>query len=194
MVGAGRTELLRLIFGEDKKESGECFLCGERVNIRRCKDAYDLGMAWVTEDRKNEGLIQKFDLKTNIALPIQSLVRKGLFVDVTKENAIADEFIENLHVKTTGRSQQARFLSGGNQQKVVLAKWLLSDADIIILDEPINALDDSGTEQVRQILLKHKQRGALIIIACHDADELEFLSDEIIEIAEGRIQPKNEKK
>ncbi|MEE0099211.1 MAG: ATP-binding cassette domain-containing protein, partial [Gemmiger sp.] len=88
LVGAGRTELLRLIFGEDKKESGECFLYGERVNIRRCKDAYDLGMAWVTEDRKKEGLILKFDLKTNIALPIQSLVRKGLFVDARKENAM----------------------------------------------------------------------------------------------------------
>ena len=85
-------------------------------------------------------------------------------------------------------------LSGGQKQRLALAGILCVKPDIIILDEPINALDDSGTEQVRQILMKHKQRGALIIIACHDADELEFLSDEIIEIAEGRIQPKKEKK
>ena len=76
----------------------------------------------------------------------------------------------------------------------VIAAAIMEDPDIIILDEPINALDDSGTEQVRQILMKHKQKGALIIIACHDADELEFLSDEIIEIAEGKIQPKKDKK
>lgn len=82
----------------------------------------------------------------------------------------------------------------GMKQRLGIAAAIMEDPDIIILDEPINALDDSGTEQVRQILLKHKQRGALIIIACHDADELEFLSDEIIEIAEGRIQPKKEKK
>ena len=82
----------------------------------------------------------------------------------------------------------------GMRQRLGIAQAIMEDPDIIILDEPINALDDSGTEQVRQILLKHKQRGALIIIACHDADELEFLSDEIIEIAEGRIQPKKEKK
>ena len=82
----------------------------------------------------------------------------------------------------------------GMKQRLGIAAAIMEDPDIIILDEPINALDDSGTEQVRQILLKHKQRGALIIIACRDADELEFLSDEIIEIAEGRIQPKKDKK
>lgn len=82
----------------------------------------------------------------------------------------------------------------GMKQRLGIAAAIMEDPDIIILDEPINALDDSGTEQVRQILMKHKQKGALIIIACHDADELEFLSDEIIEIAEGKIQPKKDKK
>lgn len=82
----------------------------------------------------------------------------------------------------------------GMKQRLGIAAAIMEDPDIIILDEPINALDDSGTELVRQILMKHKQRGALIIIACHDADELEFLSDEIIEIAEGKIQPKKDKK
>lgn len=82
----------------------------------------------------------------------------------------------------------------GMKQRLGIAAAIMEDPDIIILDEPINALDDSGTEQVRQILMKHKQRGALIIIACHDADELEFLSDKIIEIAEGKIQPKKDKK
>ena len=92
------------------------------------------------------------------------------------------------------KNDKAGKFSLGMKQRLGIAAAIMEDPDIIILDEPINALDDSGTEQVRQILLKHKQRGALIIIACHDADELEFLSDEIIEIAEGRIQPKKEKK
>ena len=87
-----------------------------------------------------------------------------------------------------------RKYSLGMKQRLGIAAAIMEDPDIIILDEPINALDDSGTEQVRQILMKHKQKGALIIIACHDADELEFLSDEIIEIAEGKIQPKKDKK
>lgn len=187
LVGAGRTELLRLIFGEDKKESGECFLCGERVNIRRCKDAYDLGMAWVTEDRKNEGLIQKFDLKTNIALPIQSLVRKGLFVDVTKENAIADEFIENLHVKTTGRSQQARFLSGGNQQKVVLAKWLASNPRILVLDEPTRGIDVSAKAEIYALINNLTAQGMAILLVSSELPEIMGISDRIIVMHDGEI-------
>ena len=92
------------------------------------------------------------------------------------------------------KNDKAGKFSLGMKQRLGIAAAIMEDPDIIILDEPINALDDSGTEQVRQILMKHKQRGALIIIACHDADELEFLSDEIIEIAEGKIQPKKDKK
>ena len=187
LVGAGRTELLRLIFGEDKKESGECFLYGERVNIRRCKDAYDLGMAWVTEDRKKEGLIQKFDLKTNIALPIQSLVRKGLFVDVTKENAIADEFIENLHVKTTGRSQQARFLSGGNQQKVVLAKWLASNPRILVLDEPTRGIDVSAKAEIYALINNLTAQGMAILLVSSELPEIMGISDRIIVMHDGEI-------
>ena len=187
LVGAGRTELLRLIFGEDKKESGECFLYGERVNIRRCKDAYDLGMAWVTEDRKKEGLILKFDLKTNIALPIQSLVRKGLFVDVRKENAIADEYIKNLHVKTTGRSQQAQFLSGGNQQKVVLAKWLASNPRILVLDEPTRGIDVSAKAEIYALINNLTAQGMAILLVSSELPEIMGISDRIIVMHDGEI-------
>lgn len=187
LVGAGRTELLRLIFGEDKKESGECFLYGERVNIRRCKDAYDLGMAWVTEDRKKEGLILKFDLKTNIALPIQSLVRKGLFVDARKENAIADEYIKNLHVKTTGRSQQAQFLSGGNQQKVVLAKWLASHPRILVLDEPTRGIDVSAKAEIYALINNLTAQGMAILLVSSELPEIMGISDRIIVMHDGEI-------
>ena len=113
------------------------------------------------------------------------------------QNRIGDEQIrkalEDIGLDPDDKRTYRKY-SLGMKQKLGIAAAVMENPDIIILDEPINALDDSGTEQVRQILLKHKQRGALIIIACHDADELEFLSDEIIEIAEGRIQPKKEKK
>ena len=113
------------------------------------------------------------------------------------ENIIGKEEIEQtLKLVNLYEEKDKKFkkYSLGMKQRLGIAATIMEDPDIIILDEPINALDDSGTEQVRQILMKHKQRGALIIIACHDADELEFLSDEIIEIAEGKIQPKKDKK
>lgn len=122
---------------------------------------------------------------------------KNLKVLASIQNRIGDEQIrkalEDIGLDPDDKRTYRKY-SLGMKQKLGIAAAVMENPDIIILDEPINALDDSGTEQVRQILLKHKQRGALIIIACHDADELEFLSDEIIEIAEGRIQPKKEKK
>ena len=122
---------------------------------------------------------------------------KNLKVLASIQNRVDDEHIREV-IRQVGLDpddkRTYRKYSLGMKQKLGIAAAVMENPDIIILDEPINALDDSGTEQVRQILMKHKQRGALIIIACHDADELEFLSDEIIEIAEGKIQPKKDKK
>lgn len=122
---------------------------------------------------------------------------KNLKVLASIQNRIGDEQIrkalEDIGLDPDDKRTYRKY-SLGMKQKLGIAAAVMENPDIIILDEPINALDDSGTEQVRQILMKHKQRGALIIIACHDADELEFLSDEIIEIAEGKIQPKKDKK
>lgn len=122
---------------------------------------------------------------------------KNLKVLASIQNRIGDEQIrkalEDIGLDPDDKRTYRKY-SLGMKQKLGIAAAVMENPDIIILDEPINALDDSGTELVRQILMKHKQRGALIIIACHDADELEFLSDEIIEIAEGKIQPKKDKK
>lgn len=122
---------------------------------------------------------------------------KNLKVLASIQNRIGDEQIrkalEDIGLDPDDKRTYRKY-SLGMKQKLGIAAAVMENPDIIILDEPINALDDSGTEQVRQILMKHKQKGALIIIACHDADELEFLSDEIIEIAEGKIQPKKDKK
>ena len=122
---------------------------------------------------------------------------KNLKVLASIQNRIGDEQIrkalEDIGLDPDDKRTYRKY-SLGMKQKLGIAAAVMENPDIIILDEPINALDDSGTEQVRQILMKHKLRGALIIIACHDADELEFLSDEIIEIAEGKIQPKKDKK
>lgn len=122
---------------------------------------------------------------------------KNLKVLASIQNRIGDEQIrkalEDIGLDPDDKRTYRKY-SLGMKQKLGIAAAVMENPDIIILDEPINALDDSGTEQVRQILMKHKQKGALIIIACHDADELEFMSDEIIEIAEGKIQPKKDKK
>lgn len=125
LVGAGRTELIRLIFGEDKKTpESKIYLNRELIHIDCCKDAIDKGMAWVTEDRKTEGLILPFSIKENVVLPSLNSLVQFIFVDKQKEDALPQEYVEKLNIKATGVDQDVRHLSGGNQQKVVLAKWL----------------------------------------------------------------------
>lgn len=187
LVGAGRTELLRLIFGVDKKEKGRMFLYGKEVRIKNCKMAYDRGMAWVTEDRKNEGLILNFDLKTNIALPIQKLVRKGIFVSKNKENEIANEYIQKLRVKTTGKEQAARYLSGGNQQKVVIAKWLAGSPKILVLDEPTRGIDVNAKTEIYRLINQLTEQGMAILLVSSELMEVMGMSDRVLVMHDGVI-------
>ena len=153
-------------------------------------------------DAKIQGIEITFPPSIGILIEIPSFISNYTGFENLKTLASIRERLDDHKIRQTHTEvglepddkRTFKKYSLGMKQRLGIAAAIMEDPDIIILDEPINALDDSGTEQVRQILLKHKQRGALIIIACHDADELEFLSDEIIEIAEGRIQPKKEKK
>lgn len=187
LVGAGRTELLRLIFGVDEKENGRMFLYGKEVRIKNCKMAYDRGMAWVTEDRKNEGLILNFDLKTNIALPIQKLVRKGIFVSKNKENEIANEYIQKLRVKTTGKEQAARYLSGGNQQKVVIAKWLAGSPKILALDELTRGIDVNAKTEIYRLINQLTEQGMAILLVSSELMEVMGMSDRVLVMHDGVI-------
>lgn len=187
LVGAGRTSLLRLIFGMDKKESGQLFLYGKPVQIKNCKSAYDQGIAWVTEDRKKEGLILNFDLKTNIALPIQRLVRKGIFVSERKEDAIAEEYIQKMHVKTTGKRQEARYLSGGNQQKVVIAKWLAGSPRILVLDEPTRGIDVNAKTEIYRLINQLTEQGMAILLISSELMEVMGMSDRIMVMHDGTV-------
>lgn len=194
LVGAGRTELLRLIFGEDKKASGQMYLYGKKVQIHSCKDAYDMGMAWVTEDRKKEGLILDFDLKANIALPIQRLVREGLFVKESREKQIADEYIQQLHIKTTGHHQLSRYLSGGNQQKVVLAKWLAGSPKILVLDEPTRGIDINAKTEIYKLINQLTEQGMAILLVSSELMEVMGMSDRILVMHDGAVTGEFERK
>lgn len=187
LVGAGRTELARLIFGEDRKESGELYLFGEPVKLGCCREAYEKGLAWVTEDRKNEGLILDFDIKRNMVLPIQRRLARGAFVNKQAENAVVEKYIGRLNVKTTGSGQLTRFLSGGNQQKVVLAKWLASEPKVLVLDEPTKGIDVNAKHEIYTLINELTAQGMAIILISSELMEVIGMSDRIMVMHDGRI-------
>jgi ABC-2 type transport system ATP-binding protein len=177
--GSGKSVLLKMLCAFYEPSSGEILYDGENI---------------IKEEKyppSTRALIEKPAFIPDLTGK-QNLLLLASIQNIIGEKEI-DSTMERLGLVPNDNKKYYKY-SLGMKQKLGIAQVLMENPDVIILDEPINALDDSGTEQVRQILMKHKQRGALIIIACHDADELEFLSDEIIEIAEGKIQPKKDKK
>lgn len=188
LVGAGRTELIRLIFGEDEKAPGSrVFIFGKEARIRSSKDAMRQGLAWVTEDRKSEGLILKFPISDNIALPNLGRLTPKLFVDRKKERELCETFIKSLSIRTTGTGQRAMYLSGGNQQKVVLAKWLATQPKILILDEPTRGIDVAAKAEVYKLINELSAQGIAILLISSETPEIMGMSDRILVMHEGTI-------
>lgn len=188
LVGAGRTELIRLIFGEDEKApGGRVFLFGKEAHIRNSKDAMRQGLAWVTEDRKSEGLILKFPIADNIALPNLSRLTPKLFVNRKKERELCEKFVKSLHIRTTGIQQQVMYLSGGNQQKVVLAKWLATQPKILILDEPTRGIDVAAKAEIYKLINELSAQGIAILLISSETPEIMGMSDRILVMNEGMI-------
>ena len=188
LVGAGRTELIRLIFGEDEKAPGSrVFIFGKEARIRSSKDAMRQGLAWVTEDRKSEGLILKFPISDNIALPNLGRLTPKLFVDRKKERELCETFIKSLSIRTTGTGQRAMYLSGGNQQKVVLAKWLATQPKILILDEPTRGIDVAAKAEGYKLINELSAQGIAILLISSETPEIMGMSDRILVMHEGTI-------
>ena len=142
LVGAGRTETMRMIFGADKRARGEIFIDGKQVSINSPRDAIGIGIGFVTENRKEEGLFLRSSVKVNtVMVALKKILKAGFYFDFKKEKQVAEEYVKLLHTATPSVEQRVMFLSGGNQQKVVLAKWLFSDSKIIIFDEPTRGID-----------------------------------------------------
>ncbi len=187
LVGSGRTEAVRAIFGADPKHSGEILLNDKLLTIRSPKDAVLNGISLLTEDRKNQGLILDLDCQTNITITNLSEVSHYGFLEPKKEAEYASGYVEELRIKTPSIHQWARYLSGGNQQKVVIAKWLFRNSDILIFDEPTRGIDVGAKYEIYLLLWELARRGKSIIIVSSDLPEMLGICHRMIVFSNNRI-------
>ncbi len=188
LVGAGRSEVMRAIFGIDKRASGEIFIKGNKVDIRNTVDALRLGMGFVPEDRKEQGLILGMTIKKNISLPSLSNIADGWFINRRKEKDLALEYINALQIKTPSDEQKIMNLSGGNQQKVVIAKWMAIGPDVLILDEPTRGIDVGAKKEIHMLMSQLAQKGMAIIMISSELPEILGMADRIIVMHKGTIK------
>lgn len=188
LMGAGRTEVARAIFGADRPDSGEIVIRGRKARIRDPHDAVRLGIGYLSEDRKRYGLLLEMDVRTNIAVSSYSRFRRwtGWMRDKEMEKT-AEEQVNALRIKTPGVFQPVKFLSGGNQQKVVIGKWLVRDCDILIFDEPTRGIDVGAKAEIYALLEELAARGKSIIMISSELPEILRLSHRILVMCEGRI-------
>ena len=187
LVGAGRTETARAIFGMDPKESGEIYIDGQRVEIHQPLDAIKAGIGFVTEDRKGEGLVLTMSVAQNITLATLDKFGASAHMNLGKEKETVGEYIQSLKIKTPSPLQLARNLSGGNQQKVVLAKWLLSDSKVIIFDEPTRGIDVGAKIEVYNIINSLIQQGVAVVMISSEMPEVLGMSDRVAVMHQGEI-------
>ncbi|WP_379144477.1 sugar ABC transporter ATP-binding protein [Paenibacillus sp. sgz500992] len=187
LMGSGRTEIMRALFGLDTLDSGEVKIRGKQVAIRNPHDAMQAGIGFVTEDRKDEGLILDFSIRDNMAMTnLSSFAPKGVIID-KKEKDFADLLIQRLQIKTESSSTLARQLSGGNQQKVVIAKWIGIGLSVLILDEPTRGVDVGAKREIYQLMNELTERGVAILMVSSELPEILGMSDRIIVVHEGEI-------
>jgi ribose transport system ATP-binding protein len=188
LMGAGRTEVARAIFGADRRESGEIWVHGKRVGISSPRDAVAVGIGYLSEDRKHFGLATGLDVRNNIALAsLDRFTGPAGVLDEAGMEREARDYIRQLSIKTPSDSQEARLLSGGNQQKVVIAKWLLRDCDILIFDEPTRGIDVGAKSEIYKLLNALAAAGKAIIVISSELPEVLRLSHRIAVMCEGRL-------
>jgi ribose transport system ATP-binding protein len=187
LMGAGRTEIMRAIFGLDPLDSGEIWINGKREVIKAPHQAVKLGIGFITEDRKDEGLVLDFSIRENMALPnLFSFAPKGL-IDQKSEQEFVDLLIKRLMIKTESSETSAGNLSGGNQQKVVIAKWIGIGPKVLILDEPTRGVDVGAKREIYQLMNELTDRGVAIIMVSSELPEILGMSDRVLVVHEGRI-------
>mgnify|MGYP003732619229 CR=1 FL=1 len=187
LVGAGRSELVECIFGLSRPTSGELYIRGERVNFRHPQDAIRSRMALITEDRKLTGLNLRASVEQNITLvALPRLSRMGI-INPEREAQAAETYIHELSIRTFSRKTPVANLSGGNQQKVVLAKWLLTEPDIIILDEPTRGIDVGAKRDIYLLMGALAARGKAVLMVSSELPEIMGLADRVIVLAAGNL-------
>lgn len=187
LVGAGRTETLKAVFGADPKSKGKVKLNGKVVSIHSPKDAIHWGIGFVPEDRKREGLVTELSVMDNVVMAkMENSMTHGMF-SLRKAKDLCRNYIDSLMIKTPSEKQLAKYLSGGNQQKVVLAKWLNCSPEIIVLDEPTRGIDINAKMEIYHIIVKLAEEGKSIILVSSEMQEIIGLCDRVYVMCEGKV-------
>ena len=187
LMGAGRTETMRLVFGADKREAGTILINGKEVKIRTPKDAVRAGIGYLSEDRKRYGLCLGLSVADNTVMASLDSMTSGLFMNDKKITKVSMEHAEQLATKTPSVKTLVRSLSGGNQQKVVISKWLLRNCDILIFDEPTKGIDVGAKSEIYKLMNQLAAQGKSIIMISSELPELLRMSDRIVVMCEGRV-------
>ena len=188
LMGAGRTELLETIFGMyPKRSSGNIIVDGQTMKCKTPVQAINAGLALVPEDRKHDGLVLELDVKTNISLTTLDKIEQAGLINNKKEKLLARKYVDSLQIKTPSENQLTRNLSGGNQQKVVLAKWLATNPKILMLDEPTRGIDINAKNEIYKLILKLADDGLGIIVVSSELPEILAICDRVLVMAEGSL-------
>ena len=187
LVGAGRTELVRAIFGADHRDGGRIFVDGREVAVHKPADAIRAGIGLLPEDRKTQGLVLLLSIAENVSMASPGDVSRHGFLDMRKVAARARGFVETLRIRTPSVHRLARSLSGGTQQKVVLAKWLASRSRVLIFDEPTRGIDVGAKVEVYQLMATLVQQGAAIVMVSSELPEVMGMSDRVLVMRGGGI-------
>ncbi len=188
LVGAGRTEIARSLFGADKTISGEFFIHGRKVKINSCRDAIDAGIGLIPEDRKKQGVLLKMSILENTTYANMKNISKCGVINKAKDSAVATKFVDLIKIKASSLNQLVGQLSGGNQQKVVLAKWLYTNCEVLIFDEPTRGIDIGAKQEIYNLMHQLVEQGKVIIMITSEMPELLGMADRIIVMHEGRIK------
>lgn len=187
LMGAGRTETARVIFGAYPKEEGEIFYHGKKIEINSTSDAIDYGIGYVSEDRRRYGALVEKDITENITLNnLDPYIEKGL-IQERETKKVAEKYRKMLNIKSSSVNQKVRNLSGGNQQKVVISKWLARDSDIIIFDEPTRGIDVGAKSEIYDLIDELVDQGKSVIMISSEMDEILRMSDRILVLSEGYL-------
>jgi ribose transport system ATP-binding protein len=188
LMGAGRTEVARAIFGADEYDSGEIYIKGKLVHIKSPGDAVTCGVGYLSEDRKRYGLALGLDVKENVVLSaMKKFLNRLGWVDFKKTSMRGQEMIKALNIKTPSLEQKVKFLSGGNQQKVVIGKWLTANTEILIFDEPTRGIDVGAKSEIYKLLNDLARQGKAIIMISSELPEVLRMSHRVVVMCEGRV-------
>jgi ribose transport system ATP-binding protein len=188
LMGAGRTEVARAVFGADALESGEVTVSGRALQLGSPRDAVQAGIAYLSEDRKHFGLATGMDVESNITLAsLSRWLHWGVFLNRAGIHSVSQQMVDKLRIKTPSLTQTAKLLSGGNQQKVVIAKWLVCDSEILIFDEPTRGIDVGAKSEIYKLLNELAAQGKAIIVISSELPEVLALSHRVLVMCEGRV-------